>query len=217
MGPRAYPLVVAAAVIAAAAVLLVVLKLSGVNLAAFTGDPTATAGLAPWNGAFSTFGLLLIAASVGAFVLAGSALAARGSDRATFFFATAALLGYLLADDAFLLHEYVGPRVLGVSQKLVYALTGLAGLAWVARFRAEIASSEVRLLAVALAGASASVAIDLWGSTPILEDWLKFVAIAAISAWSFTTTIAALNDVPLGAAEPRVADDLAEQPDLVTH
>jgi hypothetical protein len=191
--PRAVVLVVSGCCGAA----LAVLELLRDDITPLTSDPTTTADLEPWTGLFSTLAVLGWALSAGVCVLAAAVLnGRRGGGGGSFFLATAGLLTYLALDDAYLLHEYIAPEVLGVPQPVVLALIAGAALLWATRFRHELAGSDLILLAVAAAALSGSVVTDTLGGYRLIvvEEWLKLSGIAAVAAWCLTTAAAALDD-----------------------
>jgi hypothetical protein len=190
-----YTLAVVLFAMVALAVALVAAALAGYDIEKLTGDVVSTASVHPWTGFLSTLGLLAWAVCFGICALAAAVLRAGGDPRAPFFIVTAALLAYLAADDAYLIHEYLADDVLGVPQPVVYAvLTG--AIAYLGRrFWWVVAETDVRLLAIALGVLSGSVAIDL-GEQHVrlsgLEEWLKLSGIAALCVWCFTAAAAAL-------------------------
>jgi hypothetical protein len=179
---------------------LAVLKLTRDEVLSLTADPTTTADLPPWTGVFSTLGVIGWAASVGVCALAAVVLHARRSSSTSFFVATAALLSYLALDDAYLLHEYVGPEVLHVPQSVVVAALGAAVAVWAWRFRRRLAESDLLVLGIAGLALAGSVVVDATGryGLIIVEDWLKLSGIAALFAWSLTAAESALEARPAG-------------------
>ena len=200
MGRWRYPYLTTCALLLASGGVLLAVKLSGLDALRLTRDTTTTAGLTPWTGFFSTLGLLATAASIGVCALTGATLRRRGDGRSSFFLATAALLGYVLIDDAYLVHDYLAPEVLGLSQKLVYA--GIAGAAalWAVRFWADIVEPGMGLFALAAAASGGSLLIDVaGGQPPLVEDWLKFAGIGALTMWCFGRALVTLDPVELRA------------------
>lgn len=186
-------------------VLLLVLLLSmrpSLSVADLTRDMTTTAGLHPLAGLLSDLGVLLwcVATAVCAF----AALSLRGIGTASMvrFFASGALLSaYLMVDDFFLIHEHMG-SILGIGwgEHLVYAVLGVAVLAYLAVFQRIILAAHYPLLVMGLGCLGASVVVDmfqpwlLWmgGWRNLMEDgakWLGIVGWCAFHVFTVKTTL----------------------------
>ncbi len=179
--------------------------LVGLELAAADGELTrdvaSESDMPPWTGAISTFGLLVWASAAGACLVSAIAVE-RGGHReaARFLAATGLLISYLAIDDAFLLHEEIGPYYVGVPQPLFYVLLGMVAAAWAYRFRASIRASDPVLFGTAVAFLGLAVVADVGALLPIpAEDWLKCVGLGAFCAWAADAcvrSIDALRRVP---------------------
>lgn len=165
------------------------------NMNRFIDDPTVTARLPPWTGFMSTLGLFGWALSAGASGAAALALAWRGSGRARFFAATAALLVVLFVDDAFLFHDDIAPDRIGIPENVILALIAVVLASWAWRFRRQLAASHVGVLAVAAAAFAASTALDVTQSYELepLEEWLKLSGIIAVGGWALAAAAEALD------------------------
>lgn len=204
-------LAVSVAAMAAFAACLVVAELAGYGAEKLSGDVASTASVHPWTGALSTLGLLGWGACAATFALTGVTLRGRGDPRGGFFLAAAALLAYLTADDAFLLHEFALDQELGIPQPLVYGLLAAAAVLLARRFSRPLRDTDTHVLALALAALSASVAFDLLEQEVAaagVEEWLKLSGIAALVVWCFTASVHVLKSPPPASptpAEPREA------------
>lgn len=166
-----------------------------VEVGVLTVDPVTQGGLPPYAGAISTAGILLwcIAAACGIF--AGTFRDAHRSDPvAACAFAFGLLSAWLCVDDAFLIHDAVGPRVLGVPELVVIGAEGLWLTVLLARHRDVLRREEPALFVTAIACFGASVVSDaiptrttipgLWRlATYIVEDGFKWLGICVLSAW----------------------------------
>jgi hypothetical protein len=165
---------------------LAILAAAGVDLAYLTPDPTEAGDEKPWYGFFSNLSLLLWAGAASVAALTGYVLwrvAAEG-EAVSFYFATGALMALGAFDDAYRLHEDVGPEKLGVPQGV--GLAGLAGIAiaWVLRYRATLLRSEPVLLGLGILAIGVSVMVDvLPGGYGGIEDYAKFIGVATLFAW----------------------------------
>jgi hypothetical protein len=146
---------------------------TGVSLALFTRDPSAvyTLDLAdaktdllirPFIGVVSNVGVLLWTASA-TICLFGSAVLRHSLDKPRFstFLLCAGLLTTLLTlDDFFLLHETVFPRILGLSETVLFVAYGGLVLGGVITFRKCILETEYLLLFISLGFFGLSLFVD---------------------------------------------------------
>jgi hypothetical protein len=185
------------------AALLAGLAIGGQDVERFVRDPTTVTDVAPWVGMFSMLAVILWTLCVTVCALAGVVLTRRGDPRHRFFFATAALLGYLLLDDAYLLHDYMAPYV-GIPERLVYVLVGVAAVAWTWFFREEIARLGLELFGLAAGAFAVSFMLDFAGAgVPAVEDWFKLVGLVALATWCCTAALAAVEGaLPAGGSHP---------------
>jgi hypothetical protein len=182
------------------AVLLVVLRLAGADVIRLTGDPATSAGFGVSTGMFSIMGLLVFAAGAGACVVAALVLQGHDVQRFRFFLATAALIAIVTLDDAFLLHEQVGPDKIGIPQPLIYLALGGVTAAWAVFFRDELLDSDVPVLICCAVGFGGSLFLDVIEAgdvaepnTATLEEWLKLWGIFALAVWCFAKARDALR------------------------
>jgi len=139
----------------------------------------------PHFGALSMAGLFIWAAAA-AICLFAAAIFRSVGDRgwARLFFACGLLTAYILADDAFLLHEVVAPSF-GGSEKLILALIG-GGAAWIAfKYWRYFRSADLAFLTAAISLLGFSVAFDIFfggvaADLIFIEDGAKF-----IGAWAW--------------------------------
>jgi len=160
-----------------------VLNAAGVEVGTLTRDATQTQDVGAEVGALSTAGLLLLAASVAACGLA--ALVLGGGRSARFLLWTAALLSVLLVDDMLTLHERVLPAS-GIPEVAVYAVYAGLVAGWLVGFRWEILGGEVAVLLLAGGCLALSLLLDALEIPPVvLEDYCKFVGLAALTIYCF--------------------------------
>ena len=139
-----------------------------ISIPTFTRDVTAIAGIHPFSGILSNLGIYLwcISASTGFF--AAIVLHEIGQTKNFLFLFSSALLStYLMLDDAFLFHEDLASRLLGVSEKVVFVILGIAVFVYLKYFMHVILKTKYITLLIAFAFLSLSVVID-----SILESWL---------------------------------------------
>ena len=153
-------------------------------------DPATTTDQPASLGLFSSLGV--IAWNITWVVLAGSAYLLHRLGAAIrlvrFTALGAGLTAVLMLDDLFLGHESAGRQ--GVPQSLIFGLYGLAALAWVWHFRAELLATAATVLAAAAVLFAVSFGIDivLGGSDAtwriVVEDGTKFMAILTLAVWA---------------------------------
>lgn len=163
-----------------------------------TVEATSVAGLPPYVGSVSALGCFGWAAATGMFFLGACLLYDDlGRRESAFLAASAALTGYLLADDAFTLHEAVLPA-LGIPEWATYLVIAIAVTAYAYAFRAELRRSAWLFLGIAVVFLGTSVAIDVgWNLVlpdrgyhveQFLEDATKFFGICAWVAFAALST-----------------------------
>lgn len=162
----------------------VLARLAGVSNESLTREPQAVLEGAWYIGALSNLGAIVWA--VAAVSAALTATVVHGRDRAMFA-AAAAFSSLLLADDLFLLHDAVFPRV-GLSESIVQAGYLMALLLITAQFRNEMGLVAVGGVVLTLACWGAAVGMDtLFNDAPVnldqlVEDGLKFLGIVVWAA-----------------------------------
>jgi hypothetical protein len=141
----------------------------GKNIGLLLREPAATANLHPLTGLVSNLGVLLWCTTSSICVFAGLLVRRHGdlSGTANLLLSAGCLSGYLMLDDAFQIHEDLAARYFGIGEMYVYAALGLAAFWYLIRYRKLIVRTDIRLLALAIAFFSVSVAIDA-----LFEPWL---------------------------------------------
>jgi hypothetical protein len=171
--------VAAAIVLAVGGVLAAVVLVSDDPKKLLT-DATTAAAVPPYYGMVATIAVGLLAAVVGACLMAAGALRSAGHPGVRFAFGTALALGAFVADDALLLHEAVGPA-LGVPEVVILAVHGAAWSAWAWVFRTRLLSAPV-LPMLAVVASVLSVLVDqATEEALVLEDAAKLVGLVALS------------------------------------
>lgn len=166
-----------------------------VGVGVLTVDPATQAGLPPWTGAISTAGILMWCVGAVCGIIAGTTSRSSSRDpRASCALDFGCLSAWLCVDDAFLVHDALGPRVLSVPELVVIGAEALwLGLLLV-RHRDVLRREEPVLFAIAIACFGASVVSDmiptdtdvpgLWRlATYLVEDGFKWVGICVLTAW----------------------------------
>lgn len=183
----------------------------GIPVRYFTTEPTTaaqelwgTVELTPATGFVSQLGLMAWSMAAGIYLL-GAVVRGQvnpvsgvlaGMDR---FLAMGALLTlWLVIDDAFMVHDAVGPR-LGVGELPFHAITLLGTAAWLWLFRASIRSGPWRILLAALVFLGMSLAVDQffevvlphtvdadWES--LIEDGFKLVGVLLWACYAAAET-----------------------------
>jgi hypothetical protein len=171
---------------------LIAIQAIGTNPGDLTKDTATVSGGRPWYGLFSQLGLIVWGAAAGACIAAALVCRAAGapSEGVLFMASTAAFTALVAVDDALLLHEDLFPRYLGVPEIVVKLVLCLVALAWLVRFRAAIVESDLLLFgfAVLFLGASlvADAALEPVGLPIAVEDFFKYVGLAAFASWCFS-------------------------------
>lgn len=143
-----------------------------------TRDVAAIANVQPHTGLLSNLGVLLWCATF-TLCLFAALMLRKISPREIFrFFLSSALLSmYLLLDDLFLIHEWLVPHYVGISQEIVYLLLALAVLSYLVVFRKIILRTDYYFLLAALGMFAASLVIDVFLEVWLswwLDDWVHF-------------------------------------------
>lgn len=184
-------LIVAAAALALSGVLIgVVLYVhdtTGVPMGTLTRDPLS--GKPAYLGLLSQAGILVWALGAAVALLGARLLPWRAGGG--YMLAAAALTTLLCIDDAFLLHDEVLP-LLGISEKVIYAIYLVAALSFLVVFARRILKTAYPLFVLAFAFLGVSVVADTvglpWLDPYLLEDGAKFIGIALWSGYLFHTS-----------------------------
>lgn len=122
-------------------------------------DPAAAFRFPPWAGVLSWLGIFVLIA-VSAVCLVGWHLSAD-DDRRRMLLSFGLLSLALAFDDAFVIHDFVLPQVLGVDEIVMFGLYAVAFAAAGWMHRRSILDSEWLLLATAVGLMGLSVALDV--------------------------------------------------------
>ncbi len=198
---------------------LITIHAMGVSPSDLTRDTAAVSGGRPWYGLVSQLGLIVWGTAAGACIATALVCRAAGapSEGVLFMASTAAFTALLAVDDALQLHEDVFPRSLGVPEMVVKLILCLVALAWLVRFRAAIVETDLLLLgfAVLFLGASfvADAALEPVGLPIVVEDFFKYVGLAAYACWCFSAARGLLQSaLARGPAAPEeLRDGRADQ------
>jgi hypothetical protein len=178
-------------------VVLESLRLVHVDAQELTRDPDAVSGLGSDVGSLSMVGLSMWAATVAVLALTGTVVHTRRKRR--YLLSTAVLLGWLLLDDAIMIHDNLLPS-LGVPDGVTYLVYVGVAMAWLLTFRREIAESEVALLVVAACAFGLSMTADVLNRLPVFEDYVKLVGIATLLLYALRLCRAELRRSATGSA-----------------
>ena len=189
-------------------VMAVVHLFFGYNITRMTRDIAVIAEINPLTGFLSNFGAFLWCSAAAVCVLACTTLhSLKKNDMFWFFFFSALLSSYLLFDDFFMFHEELGPRYLGLNEKLIIALLGLATLVYLIYFgRIILFRTNWFFFFLALGFLSTSVAIDTffyrWLAARIgfnwaffLEDGTKWLGIVSWFSYYLQASHQALSNI----------------------
>lgn len=145
-------------------------------------------------GVASNVGVLLWCGAAAVAFFAATLVAAQGgrTEGVLLLLATALYSGLMCADDLFMLHEHVYPRLLGVREHVVFAAYAGLILVILFRFRRLLAELGRALLLSALVAFGLSIAGDLApGIDGDLQRWAedgpKLVGIALWTTWTIRT------------------------------
>lgn len=184
---RAFVVVVLGGAIAAVMALPLLSTVSGQPVSLFTRDVFSIAEIPVYAGLYSNLGVLLWGATcvIALYTawIAGDRLG-WGRERGVLV-CFGALSGLLMADDFFLVHEWIAPEFLAVPERVVFGLYAafLAGSLLV--FRRALLERRPGWLAVALTLFAASTGMDVIERPPapawhyFAEESLKLIGIAA--------------------------------------
>ena len=178
-------------------VTLELLRLAHVDVLLLTRDPNAVSGLESDVGSLSMVGLSMWAATVAVLALTATVVDTRRKRR--YLIGTAVFLGWLLLDDAVMVHDNLLPRA-GLPDGVTYLFYAGVAVAWVLAFRREIAESEVALLVVAACAFGLSMTSDVLNRLPVFEDYAKLVGIATLLLYAFRHCRAELRRATAGPA-----------------
>jgi hypothetical protein len=152
-----------------------------------TVDPLSVFAAPPYIGLLSNIGAILWAAGLGACLL--TAIKAKEKETRTLFGYLGLLTFVLLIDDLFMVHEYIIPRYLGLTDPWTFSAYGLLLIFIVLKTWRQMIKTDYLLIVAALILFAGSLYFD-WLPTEIrgqflLEDGLKFLGIVSWIAYLF--------------------------------
>jgi len=157
-------------------------RLTGHPVSLFTRDVFSVAEVPVYTALLSNAGVLLWCATATMCLFAAGALVETMPAR-RFYLGFGALSLAFLADDFFMLHEWIVPKVLGLPEVAVSAAYALALAGLLAVTRREVARREPVLLGIAVAWFAASILLDVVERVPapawhyLAEEGCKFFGI----------------------------------------
>ncbi|MEM6727792.1 MAG: hypothetical protein AAF618_04770 [Pseudomonadota bacterium] len=169
--PWIHPTMVAAwAVFFASCAIGYLASFAGIEVRQLVRDPAAEFGIPFWGSAFSTIGLIVLGAASALFA---SAIKGAPVRLRALLWCGAILMLLLTLDDAFLIHELVGPEILGVPESLFYAT--YAGLGLVIYGQVRRLKEPALLAATHVAGGflAFSVSLDVFRVGGPFRYWLE--------------------------------------------
>lgn len=179
----------------AALVLFLVAMISSVYHVPFyklTSDPAAIGGIPPLFGALSNLGVILWCAAATSCALAAMTLRNLGTKKLyLYLFYSFLLSSFLLFDDLFQFHEDLSVSI-GLNQKVIYVLLGIAIVAYLVYFRKILLQTNFIPFLIGLSFLGLSILADtiiykIFGGQ--LGDWLYFLEDGAkwigIVFWSY--------------------------------
>ena len=193
----------AAAVVFCAASLVMGAYMAGIAPFDLLRDPANQFGFPVYGGVISNLSVSVLTLSA---AVAGFA-AIFGTRKRTRFTAAALLSAILAVDDQYMLHEYVGPKIIGVPEVAFFALYALVGLAIAWSIGRRLLLLRHATLLLAGLGLALSIAIDLLlpmsAYTVLVEElaklgglviWLVYWAVAAARVMSSNETDSMAQD-----------------------
>lgn len=156
----------------------------------------------PLLGVVSNVGIVLWCSAAAVALFAGLLLIQAGGAvdaRVVYLLSLAAISGLLMADDLFMLHEYVWPALLGVPETVAFLAYGIILAAVIVTFRGLVLATCPALLMLALlafgVGLAADVAPGFDGPVQRwAEDGPKLVGIALWTAFVLRTAWLLIGD-----------------------
>ena len=182
---------------------LVALQTTTHTVADFTRDVASLADLPFYTGAVSTLGLLLWSATAAVCFFTYSLLRANpDAPLGRYIGIGGGLTMLLLLDDAYLLHEQVFPRYLGVPQSLVVVAYPVLGLLFAWTYRYVLARTHYLLFLLSVTAFAVSIGADFvmyrflpeTGALMLVEDGSKLVGIVGWAVYFGHTCRAALAE-----------------------
>ncbi len=147
---------------------------TGTPVGDFLSDPTSTLDVNPFTGAISNLGVLLWCATATMCLFTWSVLRSRsaGAQFSTFVFYSGLMTLFLMLDDLLLFHEWVFPRLLGVTEQVTFSgyLVLISG--WLLLFRKTVLDTEYLVLLIAFGFFGLSLFVDTYDQIDsIITNW----------------------------------------------
>lgn len=196
-------------------------------------DPAAIVNTGPWIGLFSNVGVFIcwIAAVIAVFTALVLRRASGQVRTVQFFLASGLLSGVLALDDFFMIHEWVVPTYLPLSDDALLGVYGIAGAVVVYSFRREIRRTRYPILLLAGICFSVSTLLDVagvewfekrgvptrlaWNLEYVVEDGLKLMGLIAWTQYFTLTCYEALASLIPGSSVPASVDVVEESNERV--
>ena len=160
-----------------------------IPFAVLSSDPTATTHTPIYTGIISNLGVLIwcIAMTV---CFSNAAIVLRISQQRTAFWflvSSGCLTAILLADDLLTLHENIFSKLLGVDEKIVYAMYVVLLIPYLGRFARSILQTDYLLFLTALGLFGCSIIVDVAFGGWLSDDFIIFIEdsskLAGILGW----------------------------------
>lgn len=148
-------------------VVAIVSVLSQIEIPLFTRDVTAIANIHPLSGILSTLGILLWCVAAAVTLFTAFTMRHFGQSKTFKFLLSSSLLStYLMLDDAFLFHEALVTKYIGIDEKVFLLILGMSVLIYLISFKQTILKTNYRVLILAFVFLTTSVLTD-----GILDPW----------------------------------------------
>ncbi len=171
--------------------IVIVCNVYDIPIVKFTRDQASVLDGSPFHGLLSSIGVLLWSWTA-AIALFCYALLRKSGDKSGFagFLLTGGLLTFiLLIDDFFMLHDWILPRMLGISEHVVFLFYAVFILFYLVKFKQFIFERDYSLLLAAILFFALSLIVDSFPYSLIgkwhhlFEDGTKFFGIVSWFAY----------------------------------
>lgn len=146
-----------------------------INVRYIVSDPSETALLPEYTGAYSHLGVLVLWTAAVTSILTGAVIRGHPKEErlSSFFVQLGVLTGWLAADDLFMWHEFMGlamARAIGADdiatrrsqlEGIVVLIYGLLWIWWILRYWPVIRNTDYLLLLLTLGSLAASGLVDI--------------------------------------------------------
>jgi len=162
----------------------------------FTREPASAVGAAWYAGFLSNVGVIVWTVAATASLLAWWSRRGQSGTRTDLLLWAGLLTTVELLDEFFLLHDAFYP-MLGIPEKAVAAVYGLATVALGVSFRTQLAGPGLAAVGLTLALFAASFGFDqFWPGNHLLEDGFKFFGIVTWASYFLMVSAAELKGQP---------------------